>query len=186
MRTLRLPLITNAHPLTVPHQKLRYTSNDSMETTSAPSGSSFTGLLCLRLKDRESYEQFVDTLTPMGELFHCLSRQGIKAQPDEFETVEISRLSTIDASILPGLNEAKCVCIDSSSQTSDQASQPTLYVFKGADFSAWLERRHEKRPWNVYKRALYSEHSLNQELYHSSTSQHHSAAAHSCDNSNVT
>lgn len=82
----------------------------------------------------------------------------------EFETVEISRLSTVSASILPGLNEAKCVCADNPSGTSDQASQSAPYVFKGADFSAWLERKDEKRPWNVYKRALYSEHSLNEEL----------------------
>ncbi|KAK7700116.1 hypothetical protein SLS64_011134 [Diaporthe eres] len=103
-------------------------------------------------------------LIPIGEFFDCLNREGITAQLDEFGTVEISRLSAVGASRLPGLNEAKCVYIDSPSETSDQASQSTLYVFKGADFSAWLERRHQKRPWNVYKRALYSEHSLKEEL----------------------
>lgn len=129
-----------------------------------PSSLSFTSLLCLRPEDRASYEQFAQKLIPIGKFFHYINHQGITAQPDEFETVEVSRLSTVGASRLPGLNEAKCVCIDSPSETSDQVLQSTLYVFKGADFSAWLERKHEKRPWNVYKRALYSEHSLNEEL----------------------
>lgn len=148
----------------VPHQKPRCESTDSLETMSTPSSSDPTGLLCLRPEDKASYEQFSQTLTPIGKFFDYLDRQGIIAEPDEFESVEISRLSAVGASRLPGLNEAKCVCIDSRSETSDQISQSTLYVFKGADFSAWLERKHEKRPWNVYKRALYSEHSLNEEL----------------------
>ncbi|KAI3392663.1 hypothetical protein diail_5303 [Diaporthe ilicicola] len=135
-----------------------------METTSAPSSSSSTRLLCLRPEDKALYEQFCQTLIPIGEFFDYLNRQGITAQPDEFATVEISQLTTVGASRLPGLNEARCVCIDSPSETSDQASQSALYVLKGADFSAWLERRHEKRPWDVYKRALYSEHSLKEEL----------------------
>lgn len=148
----------------VPHQNPRRASTNSMETISAPPRSSPTGLLCLRPEDKALYEQFSQTLIPIGEFFDCLNRQGITTQPDEFELVEISRLSTVGASRLPGLNEAKCVCVDSPSETSDQASQSTLYVFKGADFSAWLERKHEKRPWNVYKRAPYSEHSLKEEL----------------------
>lgn len=152
------------HAHMVPRQKPRCTSTGSMETMSAPSSSSSTGLLGLRPEDRASYEQFAQTLTPIGEFFDYLNHQGITAQPYEFETVDISRLSTVGARRLPGLNEAKCVCIDSPSETSDPASQSTLYVFKGADFSAWLERKHEKRPWTVYKRALYSEHSLNEEL----------------------
>lgn len=131
---------------------------------SAPSSSRFTGLLCLRPEDKALYEQFAQTLTPIGEFLDCLDRQGVKAQPGEFETIETLRLSTVGASRLPGLNETKCVCIDSSSDTSDQGLQSTLYVFKGADFLAWLERKHEMRPWNLYKRALYSEHSLNEEL----------------------
>lgn len=152
------------HAHTVPRQKPRSPSNDSVETTSASSSLSFTSLLCLRPEDRASYEQFAQTLIPIGKFFDYLNRQGITAQPDEFETVEVSRLSTVGASRLPGLNEARCVCIDSPPETSDPVSQSTLYVFKGADFSAWLERQHEKRPWNVYKRALYSKHSMNEEL----------------------
>ncbi|KAI7778422.1 phosphotransferase enzyme family protein [Diaporthe eres] len=135
-----------------------------METISTPSSSSSNALLCLRPDDKDLYEQFAQMLIPIGEFCDCLNREGITAQPDEFGTVEISRLSAVGASRLPGLNEAKCVYVDSPSETSDQESQSTLYVFKGADFSAWLERRHEKRPCNVYKRALYSEHSLKEEL----------------------
>lgn len=148
----------------MPHQKPKRTSIDSMETISAPSSSTSARLLCLRPEDKALYDQFAQTLIPIGEFFDGLSRQGITVQPDEFGTVEISRLSIVGASTLPGLNEAKCVCIDSPSETPDQASQSTLYVFKGADFSAWLERKHEKRPLTVYKRALYSEHSLKEEL----------------------
>ena len=149
---------------TVPHQKPGRRWTDSMEIISAPSSSSSTRLLCLRPEDKDLYEQFAQTLIPIGEFFDGLNRQGVTAQPDEFGTVEVSRLSIVGASTLPGLNEAKCVCIDSPSEISDHASHSTLYVFKGADFSAWLERKHEKRPWNVYKRALYSEHSLKEEL----------------------
>lgn len=135
-----------------------------MEAISAPSIPSSTSLLCLRPEDKALYEQFVQTLIPIGAFFDRLNRESIIAQPDDFETVEISRLSTAGASRLPGLNEAKCVCIDSPSEASDKSSQSVLYVFKGADFSAWLERKHEKRPLDVYKRALYSEHSLKEEL----------------------
>lgn len=136
-----------------------------METMSARSSPSSTRrLLCLHPEDKHLYEQFAQKLISFDDFFHCLNRQGITVQPDEFGTVEISRLSTVGGTRLPGLNEAKCVRIDSSSEKSDQASHSTLYVFKGADFSAWLERKHEKRPWNVYKRALYSEHYLKVEL----------------------
>lgn len=135
-----------------------------METMSARSSPSSTRLLCLRPEDKDLYEQFAQKLISLDDFFHYLNRQGITVQPDEFGTVEISRLSTVSGTRLPGLNEAKCVRIDSSSEKSDQASHSTLYVFKGADFSAWLERKHEKRPWNVYKRALYSEHYLKVEL----------------------
>lgn len=135
-----------------------------MEIMPPPSSSSSTALLCLRPEDKALYEQFSQTFIPIDEFFDCLNHQGIIAERGEFGTVEISRLSTVGWSRLPGLNEAKCVFIDSPSETSDQPSQSTLYVFKGADFSAWLERKHEKRPWNVYKRALYSEHSLKEEL----------------------
>lgn len=140
------------------------TSTDNMETISARSSSSSTRLLCIRPEDKDLYEQFAQKLIPFGEFFDCLKRQGITAQPDEFGTVEISRLSTVGESRLPGLNEAKCVRIDKFSEISDQASHSTLYVFKGADFSAWLERKHENRPRSVYKRALYSEQSLKDEL----------------------
>ncbi|KAG8161954.1 hypothetical protein KVR01_007719 [Diaporthe batatas] len=33
-----------------------------------------------------------------------------------------------------------------------------------ADFPAWLKRKEVKEPWKYYKRALYSEHSLKEEL----------------------
>lgn len=148
----------------MPHQEPRRTSTNTMQTMSAPCSSSSTGLLFLRPEDKALYEQFAHTLISIDEFFACLTHQGITTQPDEFGIVEISRLSTVGAGRLPGLNEAKCVCIDSPSETPDQASQSTLYVFKGADFLAWLERIHEKRPWDVYKRALYSEHSLKEEL----------------------
>lgn len=135
-----------------------------METISARSTSSSSRLLCLCPEEKDLYEQFAQKLIPFGELFDYLNRQGIPARPDEFGTVEISRLSIVGATRLPGLNEVKCVRIDSPSEKSSQASHSTLYVFKGADFSAWVERKHENRPRSVYKRALYSEQSLQDEL----------------------
>lgn len=148
----------------VPYHEPRRIPTDTMESITARSSPSSSHLLCLRPEDKDLYEQFSQKLISFDEFFHCLNRQGITVQPEEFGTVEMSRLSTVGGRRLPGLNEAKCVRIDSPSDESDQALHSTLYVFKGADFSAWLERRHEKRPWNVYKRALYSEHYLKVEL----------------------
>lgn len=135
-----------------------------MQTTPEPSYSGSTRLLRLLPEDKASYAQFSQTLITTADFFDCLNRQGIKAKPGDFDMVDISRLWTVAENRLPGLNDAKCVSIDDQSKNIDQARPSNVYVFQGADFSAWLERKEVKEPWNVYKRALYSEHSLKEEL----------------------
>lgn len=120
------------------------------------------------------YEQFAQTLTTVDDFFTSLNSKGIALQPADFATVDMSRLSIAGGIRLPGLNETHCVRIGkplaSETPTCSQVPPPSrfaTYVFKGANFPAWVVRRQDQEeppPWEVYKRALYGEHSLRHEL----------------------
>lgn len=108
-----------------------------------------------------SFQRFTHQLMPLADFITQLGDQGIPIQVLDFQIVEVSDLSIIQS--LPGLNEAKVVCIDQFRASQASAPKP-MYVFKGADFRAWREREGIERPWEKYKRALYEEHSLIEEL----------------------
>lgn len=127
-----------------------------METNPAPSRSSAPAAWNLGPEDEALYEQFIQTLIPIDEFFDSLNHQGITAQRDEFEMLEISQWVPLVNPFPSG----------SSPEKFDQTSQPTApkCALKGADFAAWRKRKLETRPLDEYKRALYSECSLKEEL----------------------
>lgn len=98
-----------------------------------------------------SFQLFADQLMPFRDFVSHVRNQGITIHAHDFQLVELSDLHAVQS--LPGLNEAKVVCIGQSQ-----------YVFKGADFRAWRDREGLARPWEKYKPALYEEHSLVEEL----------------------